>query len=86
MSAGSRTVSNGWSAAIVAISLFGVMAWTIVQLDLPTEPGMPVSGDSLPLLGAALVDPGGYLLPFEGCLSGVLLTVVLIGALFLGRR
>jgi len=84
MSADSRTVSNGWSAAIVAISLFGVMAWTIVQLDLPTEPGMPVSGDSLPLLGAALVDPGGYLLPFE--VVSVLLTVVLIGALFLGRE
>ncbi len=84
MGTNTRTLSNGWAAAIVSVSLFGVMAWTIVQLDLPTEPGMPISGESLALLGAALVDPGGYLLPFE--VVSVLLAVVLIGALFLGRE
>jgi NADH-quinone oxidoreductase subunit J len=80
----SRTKSNIWSAAIVAISLFAVMTWTIVQLDLPAEPGMPVAGESLALLGAALVDPGGYMLPFE--VVSVMLLVVLIGALYLGRE
>ncbi len=84
MSANSRPLNNGWSAAIVSASLFGVMAWTIVQLDLPTEPGLPVAGESLALLGAALVDPGGYLFPFE--VVSVLMTVVLIGSLFLGRE
>lgn len=84
MSRDSRTLSNAWSAAVVSLSLFAVMAWTIVQLDLPTEPAMPAEAASLSLLGAALVDPGGYLLPFE--VVSVLMLVVLIGSLYLGRE
>ncbi len=79
-----RTLNNAWSAAMVAISLFAVMAWTVVQLDLPTEPVMPVPAEALALLGAALVDPGGYLLPFE--IVSVMLMVVLVGSLYLGRE
>lgn len=79
-----QTRSNARSAALVSISLFAVMVWTIVQLDLPTEPAMPVHGEGLSLLGAALVDPGGYLLPFE--VVSVLMLVVLIGSLYLGRE
>ncbi|MCU0521990.1 MAG: NADH-quinone oxidoreductase subunit J [Anaerolineae bacterium] len=80
----SHTLGNGWSAAIVSISLFIVMAWTITQLGFPNEPGMPVAEEGLALLGAALVDPGGYLVPFE--VVSVMLMVVLIGSLYLGRE
>jgi NADH:ubiquinone oxidoreductase subunit 6 (subunit J) len=38
----------------------------------------------LELLGAALVDPSGYLLPFE--VVSVMMLVVLIGSLYLGKE
>ena len=79
-----RTVNNSWSALTIAVSLFLVIAWMTVQLPLPETPMFPVPEGSLALLGAALVDPGGYLLPCE--VVSVRLLVVLIGALYLGKE
>ncbi len=79
-----KTLANAWSSAIVSGALFFVMVWFIVQLPLPVTPGFPILDDGLSLLGAALVDPGGYLLPFE--VVSVMLLVVLIGSLYLGRE
>ena len=79
-----QTLSNSWSSAIVSGSLFLVMAWMIVQLDFPTSPSLPVLEDGISLLGAALVDPSGYMLPYE--VVSVMLLVVLVGSLYLGRE
>ncbi|MGC9523300.1 MAG: NADH-quinone oxidoreductase subunit J family protein [Anaerolineae bacterium] len=79
-----RTLNDPWSSAIVAGALFAVMVWMIVQLPLPEAPPSSVPEAGLELLGAALVDPAGYLLPFE--VVSVMLLVVLIGALYLGKE
>ncbi len=79
-----RRVTHSWPASIVALSLFLLMAWMTVELPLPEVPQAANPEGSLALLGAALVDPAGYLLPFE--LIGVLLLVLLVGALYLGKE
>ncbi len=79
-----RSTNDPWSSAVVAVALFAVMVWMIIQLPLPAEPASQVHGESLHLLGAALVDPEGYLLPFE--VVSVMLLIVLIGSLYLGRE
>jgi NADH-quinone oxidoreductase subunit J len=79
-----RTVNDPWSSLVVAVSLFGVMVWMIVQVPLPTEPIFPVSEGGISLLGAALVDPEGFMLPFQ--VVSIMLLVVLLAALFLGRE
>ncbi|MGC9346665.1 MAG: NADH-quinone oxidoreductase subunit J family protein [Anaerolineae bacterium] len=79
-----RTVNDPWSALIVALSVFGVMVWMIVQVPLPVEPLFPVPEGGIALLGAALVDPAGFLLPFQ--VVSIMLLVVLLASLFLGRE
>jgi len=79
-----RTLNDPWSAAVVSLALFGVMAWMIVQLPLPEVPMGPLIGDGIQLLGAALVDPEGFLLPFE--VVSVMMLVVLVASLYLGRE
>lgn len=78
------TLNAPGSAGVVSISLFAIMVWMILRLPLPQEPVFPVMEGGLELLGAALVDPGGYLLAFE--IVSVMLLVVLLGALYLGRE
>jgi NADH-quinone oxidoreductase subunit J len=79
-----RMVNDPGAALVVAALLFGVMVWMIVSLPLPAEPIFPVPEGGLGLLGAALVDPEGFLLPFE--VVSLMLLVVLVGSLFLGRE
>lgn len=79
-----RVLNNPGSSAIIALSLFAVMVWMIVQLPLPEAPALPVPENALELLGMAFVDPDGFLLPFE--VVSVMLLVVLIGALYLGKE
>ena len=78
------TTSHAGSAALVAVALFAVQGWMIVQLPLPAAPPFPPLDGELALLGAALVDPQGFLLPFE--VVSVLLLSVLLGALYLARE
>ncbi len=69
---------------ITALALFFTMVWGIIQIPWPEEPLYPVTEGQLALLGKALVDPAGYLLPFE--VVSVVLLVVLISSLYLGRE
>jgi len=78
------TMANVRSSALVAVSLFLVMSWTILQMPLPEAPASPVFEEGLAMLGMALVDPRGYLLPFE--VVSLMLLIVLIGALYLARE
>lgn len=79
-----RILSRPIAAGIISFALFITMVWMIAQLPLPEEPVFPVSAGSLSLLGAALVDPEGYLLPFE--VVSVMLLAVLIVSLYLGKE
>lgn len=79
-----RGVANPGSALLIAVMLFTVMVVTIVRVPFPAAPLTPVPENSLQMLGMALVDPEGYLLPLE--VISVMLLVVLISALYLARE
>ncbi len=79
-----RILNRPVAAGVVSLALFVTMVWMIIQLPLPEEPVFPVTPGSLSLLGAALVDPEGYLLPFE--VVSVMLLAVLVVSLYLGKE
>ena len=79
-----RTTNEPWVSAMIAVSLFAVIVWMIQQIAWPAVPLFSVAAEDLALLGMSLVDPGGYLLPFE--VVSLMLLVVLIGALYLGKE
>jgi NADH-quinone oxidoreductase subunit J len=70
----------GWAVA-VALVVFGALAWLLARQPVVGTPLLPLDTrvDPLTLLGAALVSPNGYVLPFE--LASVLLLAALIGAI-----
>jgi NADH:ubiquinone oxidoreductase subunit 6 (subunit J) len=84
LSGGQGLVTHSWSGAVIALSLFLVLAWMTVQLPLPEVPLSPASAATLSALGTTWVDPQGYLLPLV--VVSVLLLIVLIGALYLGKE
>ncbi len=77
-------------AAVVAIGFLALMVVVIVQLQqggsammaAAAAPGAVPEG-TVGALGAALVDPAQYMLPFE--LASVLLAGALIGAIYIAR-
>lgn len=79
---GSQTHRKWWLAAMgLIILLVGVVAvlslwskWTL------TAAALPAGATDLATLGKQLVDPNGYLLPFE--LSSILLLAALVGAIY----
>jgi NADH:ubiquinone oxidoreductase subunit 6 (subunit J) len=71
------------AAALVAVALCGVLGWVVLSHDWGTAPG-PVREDSIVNLGRALVDPEGFVLPFE--VASVLLLAALIGAVTVARE
>jgi NADH-quinone oxidoreductase subunit J len=70
-------------AAIVAVALCLVMGWMAFNHNVGPSPG-PVPENTITLLGSALVDPQGLVLPFE--VASVLLLVALIGAATIARE
>ena len=80
---GRQVVKNWWLPAIVAIVLFGLLA-----VFLSTWPGfstplveLPADAENIAGFGKALVDPQGYVIPFE--VASVLLLAALIGAIYI---
>jgi NADH-quinone oxidoreductase subunit J len=75
------TVNKGWwLAGFLALVLFTALVgllstWPGFRTDLPE---MAADVDTIQVLGAALVSPDGYVLPFE--IASVLLLAALIGA------
>ncbi|GAB4569293.1 MAG: NADH-quinone oxidoreductase subunit J [Anaerolineae bacterium] len=77
-------------AAVVALAFLALMIVVIVQLQqgdsammaLAESPGAPLE-NSTSVLGAALVDPAQFMLPFE--VASVLLAGALIGAIYIAR-
>lgn len=77
-----RQVNANWGwAALLAILMFGGLAWMLSGWSsfTTTMPVMSQRVDPLHELGVALVSPNAYVLPFE--LASVLLLAALIGAI-----
>ncbi len=72
------------AAALVAVALCGVLGWVAWSHNWTAAAPGPVPEDSIAILGKALVDPQGLLLPFE--VAAVLLLVTLIGAAAIVRE
>ncbi len=70
----------GW---LVAIALFAALAYVLVQVNWPVvEAAVPAN--SIQRLGESLVNPNGFVLPFE--VASVLLLVALVGAVIIARE
>lgn len=79
-----RQFNQGWPlAALVAAALFIGLSWMLNSWEgFSTRAApLPPGADPLQELGAALVSPNMYILPFE--LASVLLLAALIGALII---
>lgn len=94
MAASEPSFNSQWVMGLVAsLLVFGLFLYVIVQawggavaqtfavLQSPME--SPGIADSIRTLGAALVDPNGYVLPFE--VASVLLLGALIGAIVVAQ-
>ncbi|HET91125.1 MAG TPA: NADH-quinone oxidoreductase subunit J [Chloroflexi bacterium] len=74
-----------WIAgALVMALLCSVLIWTVLGYQWTTTTPGQVPADSIARLGTILVDPEGFLLPFE--VTSVLLFAVLIGAITIARE
>ena len=67
-------------AAVLALLVFGGLAYLLVQVPWPLAPNVDVS-DTVLALGEAFVDPNRYVIPFE--VVTVLLLVALVGSISL---
>jgi NADH-quinone oxidoreductase subunit J len=72
-----------WIGAIAAVALFAVLGLVLLGHDWGQAAGS-VPEDSIQLLGRTLLDPEGFVLPFE--VASVLLLVALIGAVTIARE
>jgi NADH-quinone oxidoreductase subunit J len=71
-----------WLAAILSVALFAALMMVLRQVPALQGATAPVAIDTeagLRQLGAALVDPNQYMLPFE--VASVLLLVALVGSI-----
>jgi NADH-quinone oxidoreductase subunit J len=77
----SRQVNKGWwLAGLLSLLLFTALVWMLSTWEgfRTLLPELTTDTDMVAALGAALVDPQGYVLPFE--VASVLLLAALIGA------
>lgn len=83
MRLGTRVSNEPGTSLLMAVVLFGVMVWMIVSIPWQQLPLAPPGETDLAALGEAMVDPAGYLLPFE--VVSLMLLVVMLGSLYLGK-
>ncbi len=76
-----RQHNENWGWAIVpSLLIFVGMVWSVSKWQVVNNPAQPIdTAYSLKLLGIALVDPNGFVLPFE--MASILLVAALIGAI-----
>lgn len=75
------SVNKGWwMAGSLSLVLFTALVWMFTTWDgfRTALPDVPADAETIKSLGAALVAPNGYVLPFE--IASVLLLAALIGA------
>lgn len=76
-------ISQWWAAALVMVTLCGVLGWMALTHDWGAPAGS-VPDNTIAILGTTLVDPNGMVLPFE--VASVLLVVALVGAMTIARE
>jgi NADH-quinone oxidoreductase subunit J len=83
--------TTAFSKQVVMAAIAGFALFAAIVVSLRFWPGfgltphaMPAEVDPIQTLGAALVSPNQYLLPFE--VASVLLLAALIGAIFVARE
>lgn len=72
-----------WAAALVAVAICGILGWVVLNRNWGTA-SAEVPQNTITILGTALVDPEGLLLPFE--VASVFLLVALVGAVTIARE
>ena len=82
---GPQLIRFWWLAAILAGAVFAGLALLVSWKGFEiVPPAMPNSQDMILQLGKSLVDPNGFLLPFE--VASVLLLAALIGAIYIAYQ
>jgi NADH-quinone oxidoreductase subunit J len=76
-------IPQWWIGALVMAALGAVLGWTVLSHDWAVS-AEPVPNNTIAILGTALVDPQGMVLPFE--VASVLLLMALIGAMTIARE
>lgn len=71
-----------WASALVALGLFVTLAFLLSRWQQfgALAPELTSDTDALMQLGAALVSPNGYVVPFE--VASVLLVAAMVGAIY----
>jgi NADH:ubiquinone oxidoreductase subunit 6 (subunit J) len=84
MAADDKVLNEQWVLGwFVAIALFAALVYVLVQVNWPVvEAAVPAN--SIQRLGESLVNPNGFVLPFE--VASVLLLVALVGAVIIARE
>ena len=67
---------------LVALVIFGILAWAIFHSFAVQAPGLPAPQTTIRELGTSLM--GGYVLPLE--IIGLMLTAALIGAVIVAMK
>lgn len=81
-----RYSQGWWAAAAASAGMFAVLLVALAgwQGFMQPAPLTVESGEDLVAIGKAMVDPNGFLLPFE--MASVLLLAALIGAIYTARE
>jgi len=78
-----QVIKGWWLPAIMAVLLFGLTAGFLATWDdfniMLNE--LPAEAENIAGLGLALVDPAGYVIPFE--VASVLLMAALVGSIYI---
>lgn len=80
---GRPVIRGWWLAALVCIALFGGLVVVLGASDgfSTAARSVPAGGEDLAALGSALVDPNGFVIPFE--VASVLLVAAMLGAVYI---
>jgi NADH-quinone oxidoreductase subunit J len=84
MAADTQVLNEQWIGGLIAaVALFAILAYVLLTVAWPVFESEVPEG-AIAALGAALVDPTKFLLPFE--VASVLLLVALVGAVIIARE
>jgi NADH:ubiquinone oxidoreductase subunit 6 (subunit J) len=84
MVADDKVLNEQWALGwLVAVLLFAALVYVLVKVNWPVVE-VAVPANSIQRLGESLVNPNGFVLPFE--VASVLLLVALVGAVIIARE
>jgi NADH-quinone oxidoreductase subunit J len=81
----SKAFNDQWAWALVAVILvFALLVYTVWQIGIQVDSVPYFAGGVTEMLGKALLDPQGYVLPFE--VASVLILGAMVGAIVIARE